>query len=81
EVETVLMQLPGVSECGVTGVPDDVRGQVVKAFVVLKPGFDGNEAMVAELQNFVKSAVAAYKYPRLIAFIDALPRTETGKLK
>ncbi|MDE1138696.1 MAG: AMP-binding protein [Paraburkholderia tropica] len=81
EVETVLMQHPAVSECGVTGVPDDVRGQVVKAFVVLKPGFDGNEAMVAELQNFVKSAVAAYKYPRLIAFIDALPRTETGKLK
>ncbi|WP_321919613.1 AMP-binding protein [Paraburkholderia tropica] len=81
EVETVLMQHPAVSECGVTGVPDDVRGQVVKAFVVLKPGFDGNEAMVAELQKFVKSAVAAYKYPRLIAFIDALPRTETGKLK
>ncbi|CAG9217418.1 Anthranilate--CoA ligase [Paraburkholderia tropica] len=81
EVETVLMQHPAVSECGVTGVPDEVRGQVVKAFVVLKPGFDGDDAMVAELQNFVKAAVAAYKYPRLIAFIDALPRTETGKLK
>ncbi|MCE4545866.1 MULTISPECIES: AMP-binding protein [unclassified Caballeronia] len=81
EVESVLMQHEAVAECGVIGVPDDTRGQVVKAFVVLNAGFTGDDALIAELQAFVKRTVAPYKYPRLVTFLDALPRTETGKLK
>ena len=81
EVESVLMQHAAVAECGVIGVPDETRGQIVKAFVVLHPGFDANDALASELQDFVKRTVAPYKYPRVIAFVETLPRTETGKLK
>jgi 2-aminobenzoate-CoA ligase len=81
EVESVLMQHKAVAECGVVGVPDETRGQVVKAFVVLNEGYRADEKLIAELQDFVKNTVAPYKYPRVVAFIDALPRTETGKLK
>ncbi|HWT37976.1 MAG TPA: AMP-binding protein [Paraburkholderia sp.] len=81
EVEGVLMQHAAVAECGVIGVPDDTRGQIVKAFVVVNKGYSADEKLVAELQEFVKNTVAPYKYPRVVAFIDALPRTETGKLK
>ena len=81
EVESVLMQHEAVAECGVIGAPDEERGQVVKAFVVVKPGYVADNSLVAQLQAFVKETVAPYKYPRVIQFIDALPRTETGKLK
>ncbi|MEQ5841975.1 AMP-binding protein [Paraburkholderia acidicola] len=81
EVESVLMQHAAVAECGVIGVPDETRGQIVKAFVVLHPGVDQNDALVTELQDFVKRTVAPYKYPRVVTFVEALPRTETGKLK
>ncbi|PLZ04095.1 2-aminobenzoate-CoA ligase [Burkholderia sp. WAC0059] len=81
EIEDALMQHPAVAECGVAGVPDALRGQIVKAWVVLNPGHAGDDALAAALQDFVKQAVAAYKYPREIAFVDALPRTETGKLR
>jgi 2-aminobenzoate-CoA ligase len=81
EVESVLMQHPAVAECGVVGTPDETRGQIVKAYIVLHPGYDANAALIAELQNFVKNTVAPYKYPRAIVFTNALPRTETGKLK
>ena len=81
EVEDALLQHPVVAECGVVGVPDAERGQVVKAFVVLRPGHQGDLAMVRALQDFVKRAIAPYKYPRAIAFLDALPRTPTGKLQ
>jgi len=81
EVEDALLQHPAVAECGVVGVPDEERGQIVKAFVILRPGYAASAALVKELQDFVKHAVAPYKYPRAVEFVDALPRTETGKLQ
>ena len=81
EVEDALMQHPAVAECGVIGLPDDERGMVVKAFVVLKPNIDGNEACVKLLQDHVKATLAPFKYPRQLEFVDRLPRTETGKLQ
>jgi 2-aminobenzoate-CoA ligase len=65
----------------VIGVPDETRGQIVKAFVVLNSGYEPDDKLVALLQDFVKNSVAPYKYPRVISFVGALPRTETGKLK
>ena len=70
-----------MSECGVVGVPDEERGQIVKAFVVLKPGYTANEQMACALQDYVKAGIAPYKYPRKIEFVASLPRTETGKLQ
>lgn len=81
EVEDVLMKHEAVAECGVVGVSDPARGSIVKAFVVLKPGFTGDEAMVKQLQDYVKAEIAPYKYPRAIEFLEKLPRTETGKLQ
>ena len=81
EVENALLDHPSVSECGVVGVPDEERGCIVKAFVVLRPGVAATEATTKELQDFVKSQIAPYKYPRSIEFVSALPRTETGKLQ
>jgi 2-aminobenzoate-CoA ligase len=81
EVEDALLRHEAVAECGVVGAADDERGQVVKAFVVLKPGYEAGSELVAALQQFVKANIAPYKYPRAIEFVDALPRTETGKLQ
>ncbi len=81
EVEAALQQHPAVAECGVVGVPDAERGQIVRACVVLKSGYTGNAPMVEELQVFVKKTIAPYKYPRSVQFLAALPRTETGKLQ
>ena len=81
EVESALLLHPAVAECGVIGQADEERGQIVKAFVVLKPGQAGDAAMTQALQDFVKQTIAPYKYPRAIEYREVLPRTETGKLQ
>ncbi len=79
EVEESLMGHPAVATCAVVGVPDEIRGQVVKAFVVLRDGFTSGDDLAAELQHHVRTRLAAHEVPRQIAFIDELPRTTTGK--
>src|SRR4029078_3628408 len=79
EVEGALLAHEAVAECGVVGAADEERGQIVKACVVLKPGYQRTEAVAKMLQDHVKNAIAPYKYPRAIEFMDALPRTETRK--
>ncbi len=70
-----------MAECGVVGAPDEERGQIVKAYVVLRPGHEAGDTMAKALQDFVKREIAPYKYPRRVEFRSALPRTETGKLQ
>jgi 2-aminobenzoate-CoA ligase len=81
EVENVLLEHESVQECAVVGQPDEDRGHIVKAFIVLRQGFEGDEKLVKELQDFVKARIAPYKYPRSVEFSDTLPRTTTGKLQ
>ncbi len=81
EVESVMLEHPSVKELAVVGVADKSRGMIVKAFVVLKDPTASGDALVKELQDFVKSQIAPYKYPRAIEFLDVLPRTETGKIE
>ena len=81
EIEDVLLGHPDVAECGVVGVPDQARGQIVKAFVILRDGAAPGDAKIRELQDLVKQRIAPYKYPRSIEFVHSLPRTNTGKLQ
>ena len=81
EVEAVLLAHPAVAECGVVGAPDEARGLIVKAYVVLAGGACGDAELTAALQDHVKREIAPYKYPRAIEYVEALPKTETGKLR
>ena len=81
EIESVIMELPYVLECGVSAAPDEVRGQIVKASVVLTKGTEGTEELKKEIQNYVKEHTAPYKYPRLVVFRDELPKTISGKIQ
>ncbi len=80
EIESVIMELPYVLECGVSAAPDEVRGQIVKASIVLTPGTEGTEELKKEIQTYVKDHTAPYKYPRLVVFKDELPKTTSGKI-
>ena len=81
EIESVIMELPYVLECGVSAAPDEVRGQVVKASIVLTKGTVGTEELKKEIQNYVKQHTAPYKYPRIVVFRDELPKTVSGKIQ
>jgi 2-aminobenzoate-CoA ligase len=81
EVEAALLAHAAVAECGVVGQPDEARGQIVKAYVVLQPGLTGDAAMTFALQEHTKATIAPYKYPRAIEYVSNLPRTQTGKLQ
>ncbi len=81
EVESALMEHPAVLECAITGVPDPLRVQVVKATIVLNKGYAPSDELIKELQNHVKQATAPYKYPRIIEFVDEMPKTISGKIR
>ena len=81
EIESVIMELPYVLECGVSAAPDEVRGQVVKASIVLTNGTEGTEELKKEIQDYVKTHTAPYKYPRIVVFRDSLPKTTSGKIQ
>ena len=80
EIESVIMELPYVLECGVSAAPDEIRGQVVKASIVLVPGAEGTDALKKEIQDYVKKHTAPYKYPRIVEFREELPKTISGKI-
>jgi 2-aminobenzoate-CoA ligase len=81
EVEEALLSHPAIAECAVVGLPDDERGQIVAAFVVLKGEVEGSAELTRELQERVKSTIAPYKYPRAVHYRGPLPRTPSGKLQ
>ena len=81
EIESVIMELPYILECGVSAAPDEVRGQIVKASIVLVPGYEPSDSLKKEIQQYVKEKTAPYKYPRVVVFRDSLPKTTSGKIQ
>jgi len=81
EVESSIMEHPAVLECAVTGVPDEIRGQIVKATIVLAKGYEKSDNLAKEIQDYVKTHTAPYKYPRIVEFVDVLPKTISGKIR
>ena len=81
EVESALVEHPAVAEAAVVASPDELRGEVVKAYVILAPGYEPSDALAAELQDYVKNVTAPYKYPREIEFVTELPKTISGKIR
>ena len=81
KLKALLMELPYVLECAATGIPDPVRGQVVKATIVLTKGTVGTQELKKEIQQYVKTHTAPYKYPRVVEFVEELPKTISGKIR
>ena len=81
EVESALVEHPAIAEAAVVASPDRLRGEIVKAFVILTPGYAASDALAAELQEHVKNSTAPYKYPREVEFVAELPKTISGKIR
>jgi len=81
EVESALMEHPAVMECAITGVPDEIRGQIIKATIVLSKNYSASDELAKELQDHVKKVTAPYKYPRIVEFVTELPKTISGKIR
>ena len=81
EVESAVLSHEAVSNCAITGYPDPIRGQIVKATIILQPGYEESEELIKDIQNHVKKTTAPYKYPRLIEFVDEIPETISGKIR